>query len=198
MPNMYNIYIYAKTRKRKCVKTKNRPKTLFKKAYFPKMFISFKKSNKRSLWTCLYMSSNNILSDQAVKYRKLCFMVLKTTTTNKQKAQKTRHMGRTQVAPLLSTKRCVVYEWPVCNGEVTASSLLFQSRTKKCMQSFSLGKTLCSLGKTLCGYSSHSDCQNCKDIYLFTRGFKSEKRLSSSEISSSRASLAAEFAADFF
>ena len=167
---------------------------LFKKAYFPKMFISFKKSNKRSFWTCLYMSSNSILSDRAVKYRKLCFMVLKTTTTNKQKP---RHMGRTQVAPLLSTKRCVVYEWPVCNGEVTASSLLlFQSRTKKCMQSFSLGKTLCSLGKTLCG--SHSDCQNCKDIYLFTRGFKSEERLSSSEMSSSKASLAAESAAEFF
>ena len=46
------------------------------------------------------------------------------------------------------------------------------------------------------GNSSHSDCHS-SDIYLFAREFKSEKEMSSTEMSPTRSSLAAKFAAEF-
>ena len=46
------------------------------------------------------------------------------------------------------------------------------------------------------GNSSHSNCHG-SNIYLFVRGFRSENGMSSTEMSPSRASLAAESAAEF-
>ena len=60
-------------------------------------------------------------------------------------------------------------------------------------QSFNLGIILSSL---FSGNSSHSDCLS-SNTCLFTRDFKSEKGMSSPEMSPSRSSLAAESAAEF-
>ena len=79
----------------------------------------------------------------------------------------------------------------MCSRYITVSSLLFVRQ--QIVQSFKCGKILCNL---FSGNSSHSDCRS-SNRYLFTRDFKSEKGMSSPEMSPSRSSLAAESAAEF-
>ena len=59
--------------------------------------------------------------------------------------------------------------------------------------SFNTGNILHNL---FSGNSSHSDCHS-SNIHFFERGFRSENGMSSTEMSPSRASLAAESAAEF-
>ena len=74
---------------------------------------------------------------------------------------------------------------------ITVSSFLFvQGQTA---HSFSTGNIWCNLFSR---NSTHSDCHSF-NIYLFVRGFRSENGMSSTEMSPSRASLAAESAAKF-
>ena len=61
------------------------------------------------------------------------------------------------------------------------------------MHSFNTGNILCNL---FSGSSSHSDCHS-SNIYLFACDFKSENGMSSTEMSPTTASLAAESAAEF-
>ena len=73
---------------------------------------------------------------------------------------------------------------------VTVSSFLFvQGQTTHC---FKTGNILCNLFP---GSSSYADCHN-SNIYLFARDFKSENGMSSTEVSPTRASLAAASAAE--
>ena len=90
-----------------------------------------------------------------------------------------------------SEKEWVIKEWPMCSRAVTISSFLFvRGQT---MHSFNTGNILYNL---ISGNSSHSDCHS-SNIYLFVRGFRSENGMSSTEMSPSRAYLAAESAAEF-
>ena len=86
-------------------------------------------------------------------------------------------------------KKWVMKEWQTCNRAIIVSSfLLVWGQT---IYSFRLGHTLCSL---FFGNSSHSDCQS-SNIYLLVHAFMSEKGMSSTEMSPTTASLAAESAA---
>ena len=88
-------------------------------------------------------------------------------------------------------KEWVMKEWPMCNRAITVSSFLFvRGQT---IHSFNTGNILYNL---FSGNSSHSDCHS-SNIYLFVRDFRSENGMSSTEMSPSRASLAAESAAEF-
>ena len=82
-------------------------------------------------------------------------------------------------------------EWPMCNRAITVSSFLFVR--EQTIHSFNTGNILYNL---FSGNSSHSDCHN-SNIYLFVRDFRSENVMNSTEMSPSRASLAAESAAEF-
>ena len=84
-------------------------------------------------------------------------------------------------------------EWPMtmCNRAITVSSFLFV--WWQMTHSFNTGNILYNLFSR---NSSHSDCHS-SNIYLFVRGFRSENGMSSTEMSPSRASLAAESAAKF-
>ena len=74
---------------------------------------------------------------------------------------------------------------------ITVSSFLFV--WGQTIHSFNTGNILCIL---LFGNSSHSDCHS-SNIYLFVPYFRSENGMSSTKMSPSRASLAAESAAKF-
>ena len=88
-------------------------------------------------------------------------------------------------------KEWVIKEWPMCNRAIIDSSFLFvRGQT---IHSFNTGNIWCNL---FSGNSSHSDCHS-SNIYLFVRDFGSENGMSSTEMSPSRASLAAESAAEF-
>ena len=88
-------------------------------------------------------------------------------------------------------KEWVIKEWPMCNRAITVSSFLFvQGQT---IHSFSIGNIFYNLFSR---NSSHSDCHS-SNIYLFVHDFRSENGMSSTEMSPSRASLAAESAAEF-
>ena len=88
-------------------------------------------------------------------------------------------------------KEWVIKEWPMCNQAITVSSFLFvRGQT---IHSFNTGNILYNLFSR---NSSHSDCHS-SNIYLFVRDFRSENGMSSTEMSQSRASLAAESAAKF-
>ena len=77
------------------------------------------------------------------------------------------------------------------NRDITYSSFLFvRGQT---VHSFKFGNLLCNL---FSGNKSHSDYL-CSNIYLFARDFKSEQGMSSTEMSPTRASLAAESAAKY-
>ena len=79
-------------------------------------------------------------------------------------------------------KEWVIQECPRCNWAITVSSFLFvRGQTKHSFNS---------------GNSSHSDCHS-SNIYLFVHGFRSENGMNSTEMSPSRASLAAESATEF-
>ena len=88
-------------------------------------------------------------------------------------------------------KEWVRKEWPMCNRAITVSSFLFFRG--QAIHSFNTGNILYNL---FSGNSAHSDCHS-SNIYLFVRGFRSENGMSSTEMSPSRASLAAESAAEF-
>ena len=88
-------------------------------------------------------------------------------------------------------KEWVRKEWPMCNRAITVSSFLFFRGQD--IQSFNTGNIWYNL---FSGNSSHSDCHS-SNIYLFVRDFRSENGMSSTEMSPSRASLAAESAAEF-
>ena len=88
-------------------------------------------------------------------------------------------------------KEWVRKEWPMCNRAITVSSFLFFRGQD--IHSFNTGNILYNL---FSGDSSHSDCHS-SNIYLFVRDFRSENGMSSTEMSPSRASLAAESAAEF-
>ena len=79
----------------------------------------------------------------------------------------------------------------MCNPAIIVSSFLFVQGQN--IHSFNTGNILYKL---FSGNSSHSDCHS-SNIYLFVRGFRSENGMSSTEMSPSRASLAAESAAKF-
>ena len=80
-------------------------------------------------------------------------------------------------------------KWPMCNRAITVSSFLFV--WWQTIHSFNTGNILYNL---FSGNSSHSDCHS-SNIYLFVRDFRSENGMSSTKMSPSRASLAAESAA---
>ena len=88
-------------------------------------------------------------------------------------------------------KEWVRKEWPMCNQASTLSSFLFFPGQD--IHSFNTWNILYNL---FSGNSSHSDCYS-SNIYLFVRGFRSENGISSTKMSPSRASLAAESAAEF-
>ena len=88
-------------------------------------------------------------------------------------------------------KEWVIKEWPMCNWAITFSSFLFV--WGQTIHYFNTGNILCNL---FSGNSSHSDCHS-SNIYLFVCDFRSENRMCPTEMSPSRASLAAESAAEF-
>ena len=88
-------------------------------------------------------------------------------------------------------KEWVIKEWPMCNRAITVSSFLFTGQ--QTIHSFNTGNIFCNL---FSGNSSHSDCHS-SNIYLFVCDFRSENGMSSTKMSPSRASLAAESAAEF-
>ena len=92
---------------------------------------------------------------------------------------------------LFNEKEQVIFlKRPMCNQAITVSSFLFvRGQTK---HSFNTGNILCNL---FSGKSSHSD-RHSSNIYLFVRDFRSENGMSSTEMSPSRASIAAESAAE--
>ena len=98
------------------------------------------------------------------------------------------HIGGTSP---FNKKERVRKEWPMCNRATTDSSFLFFRGQD--MHSFNTGNILYNL---LSRNSPHSDCHS-SNIYLFVHGFRSENGMSSTEMSPSRASLAAESAVEF-
>ena len=98
------------------------------------------------------------------------------------------HIGGS--SPFNKTK-WVRQERLMCNQAITVSSFLFFQGQD--IHSFNTGNILYNL---FSGNSSHSDCHSC-NIYLFVCGFRSENGMSSTEMSPSTASLAAESAAEF-
>ena len=90
----------------------------------------------------------------------------------------------------LNKKEWVRKEWPLCNRAITVSSFLFFRGQDIHFNTGNIWYNLFS------GNSSHSHCHS-SSIYLFVRGFRSENGMSSTEMSPSTASLAAESAAEF-
>ena len=88
-------------------------------------------------------------------------------------------------------KEWVRKEWPMCNRAITVSSFLFV--WGQMIHSFNTGNILYNLFSRK---SSHSDCHG-SNIYLLVCDFRSENGMSSTKMSPSRASLAAESAAKF-
>ena len=135
------------------------------------------------------MSSNNILSDWALKCRSLASIRLREKKQSMFYARQLITWDVYSGSSPSNTREWVRYEWPACRWQITVSSLmLLQGQEMP-----STGKILCSL---LWEYSSHFKRQSSKK-YLFTHGFRSEKRMSSSEMLPLRASLAAKSAAKF-
>ena len=81
----------------------------------------------------------------------------------------------------------MIKEWTVCNQAITVSFFLFVQDTLSKLQIFYVMYFPVT--------HFHSDCHN-SNISLFARDFKSEKEMSSTEMSPARASLAAESAAE--
>ena len=99
------------------------------------------------------------------------------------------HPMHTGGSSRFNKKEWVRKEWPMCNQAITVSSFCFSK--DKIYILLILG-----ISYIFSGNSSHSDCHS-SNIYLFVRGFRSENGMSSTEMSPSRASLAAESAAKF-
>ena len=97
------------------------------------------------------------------------------------------HPMHTGSSSPFNKKEWVRKEWPMCNWAITVSSFLFVRGEN--IKKINTGNILYNL---FSGNSSHSDCHS-SNIYLFVCGFRSENGMSSTEMSPSRASVAAEF-----
>ena len=149
--------------------------------------ISFKKLKIFSGKISIY----NMRSDLAVKW--LSLISIKSEQVNKicSMVKHLSHPIHIGGSSPFNKKEWVIKEWPMCNRAITISSILFvRGQT---IHSFSIGNILYNL---FSGNSSHSDCHS-SNIYLFVRNLRSENGMSSTEMSPSRASLAAESAAEF-
>ena len=137
------------------------------------------------------ISWNNMRSDLTVKWLSLISIkseqVSKICSTFKRLSHPI-HIGGSSP---FNKKEWVIKEWPMCNRAITVSSFLFL--WGQTIHSFSIGNILYNL---FSGNLSHSNCHS-SNIYLFVRDFRSENGMSSTEMSPSRASLAAESAAEF-
>ena len=100
------------------------------------------------------------------------------------------HTGTLRNSPF-NKNEWVRKELSMYNRAIAVSSFLFFRGQD--IHSFNTGNMLYNL---FAGNSSHSDCHS-SNIYLFVRGFRFENGMSSTEMSPSRASLAAESAAEF-
>ena len=128
-------------------------------------------NNTRWDWALKWLSLISITSEQVSK---ICSIVKSSS-----------HPVHIDGSSPFNKKEWVIKEWPMCNQAITVSSFLFvRGQTT---HSFKTGNILCSLFP---GNSSHSDCHN-SNIYLLAPDFKSEKGMSSTEVSPTRASLAA-------
>ena len=164
--------------------TKNDLKFLKNKT---KILISFKKLKIFSG----EISLNNMRSDLAVKWLSLISIKSEQVSKICSMVKRLSHPMHIGGSSAFNKKERVRKEWPMCNRAFTVSSFLFFRGQD--IHSFSTGNILYNL---FSGNSSHSDCHS-SNIYLFVRGFRSENGMSSTEMSPSRASLAAESAAKF-
>ena len=122
----------------------------------------------------------SLISIKSEQVSKICSMVKRLS-----------HLMHTGGSSPFNKKEWIRKEWPMCNQAITVSSFLFFRG--QAIHSFNTGNILYNL---FSGNSSHSDCHS-SNIYLFVRGFRSENGMGSTEMSPSRASLAAESAAEF-
>ena len=157
--------------------------------YF-QIFLNFFSLKKLKLFSG-EISLNNMRSDLAVKW--LSLISIKSEQVSKicsmvKRLSHSMHIGGSSP---FNKKEWVRKEWPMCNRAITVSSFLFFRGQD--IHSFNTGNIWYNL---FSGNSSHSACHS-SNIYLFVRGFRSENGMSSTEMSPSRASLAAESAAEF-
>ena len=128
-------------------------------------------------------------SDLAVKWLSLISIKSKQVSKICSMVKRLSHPIHIGGSSPFNKKEWVIKEWPMYNRAITISSFLFvRGQT---IHSFSIGNIWYNL---FSGNSSHSDSSN---IYLFVRDFRSENGMSSTEMSPSWASLAAESAAEF-
>ena len=162
---------------------------------FPKILISFKKLKIFSG----EISWNNMCSDLAVKWLSLISIKSEQVSKICVMVKLLSHPMRIGGSSPVNKKEWVRKEWPMCNRAITVSSFLFvRGQT---IHSFNTENILYNL---FSGNSSHSDCHS-SNIYVCVRGFRSqngmsfrsENGMSSTEMSPSRAFLAAESAAEF-
>ena len=130
----------------------------------------------RSDWAVKWLF---LISMQSEQVSKICWIV--------QSSSQPMHIGGSSP---FNKKEWVIKEWPMCSWAVTVSSFLFvRGQTT---HRFKTGNISWNLFP---GSSSHSECHN-SNIYLLARDFKSENGMSSTEVSPTRASLAAASAAE--
>ena len=130
-------------------------------------------------------------SDLAVKWLSLISIKSEQVSKICSMVKRLSHPMHTGGSSPFNKKEWVRKEWPMCNRAITVSSFLFVRGQN--IHSFNTGNILYIL---FSGNSSHSDCHS-SNIYLFVCGFRSENGMSSTEMSPSRASLAAKYAAEF-
>ena len=137
------------------------------------------------------ISLNSMRSDLAVKWLSLISIKSEQVSKICSTVKRLSHPINIGGSSPFNKKEWVIKKWPMCNRAITVFSFLFlRGQT---IHSFSIGNILYNL---FSGNSSHSDCHS-SNIYLFVRDFRSENGMSSTEMSPSRASLAAESAAEF-
>ena len=137
------------------------------------------------------ISWNNMCSDLAVKWLSLISIKSEQVSKICSMVKRLSHPIHIGGSSPFNKKEWVIKEWPMCNQATTVSSFLFVR--EQTIHSFSIGNILYNLFSR---NSSHSDCHS-SNIHLFVRDFRSENGMSSTEMSPSGASLAAESAADF-
>ena len=153
---------------------------------FPQILISSKKL--KILYDSGAVSLNNMRSDLAVKWLSLISIKSEQVSKICSMVKRLSHPMHSGGFSPFNKKEWVRKEWPMCNRATTVSS-----------SSFFRGQNIWDwdiLYDFFSGNSSHSDCHS-SNIYLCVRGFRSENGMSSTEMSPSRASLAAETAAEF-
>ena len=130
-------------------------------------------------------------SDLAVKWLSLISIKSEQVSKICSMVKRFSHPMHTGGSSPFNKKERVRKEWPRCNRAITVSSFLFVRGQN--IYSFNTGNILYNF---FSGNSSYSDCHS-SNIYLFVRGFRTENGMSSTEMSPSKASLAAESAAEF-